>query len=152
MPGDGPQMVCFTDATRRAPWRIRRGMLNIPVRQALGAAGGALVAVPLGVLALALIRSWNLLAVVVALGAAGGWLAVTARPGGEPVLRYLWRSLWARRAVVEYRGRKGRLYIGLCPVPPDEIARGDTVRLRSSAVEIDPRRVGARGEILPPAG
>jgi len=152
MPGDGPQMVCFTDATRRAPWRIRRGMLNIPVRQALGAVGCALVAVPLGVLALALIRSWNLLAVVVALGAAGGWLAVTARHGGEPVLRYLWRSLWARRAVVEYRGRKGRLYVGLCPVPPDEIARGDTIRLRSSAVEIDPRRVGARGEILPPAG
>lgn len=152
MPGDGPQMVCFTDATRRAPWRIRRGHLNIPVRQALGAAGGALAALPLGALAVALAGSWNLLAIVVALGGASGWLAVTARPGGEPVLRYLWRSLRARRAVVDYRGRRGRLYVGLCPVPGEEIARGDTIRLRSSAVEIDPRRVGARGEILAPRG
>jgi hypothetical protein len=151
MTGDGPQMVCFSDATRRAPWRIRRGLLNIPVRQTVGAAGGAVLAVPLGALMLALAHSWNLLAIVVAVGGAFGWLAVTARPGGEPVLRYLWRSLWARRALVEYRGRKGRLFVGLCPVPDREIARGDTILLRSSALEVDPRRVGGRGEILPPA-
>jgi hypothetical protein len=152
MPGDGPQMVCFSEATRRAPWRIRRGVVNIPVRQAAGVGGGALLAAPLGAVLVAVLGSWNLLAVVVALGAAGGGLAVTARPGGEPVARHLWRTVWARRALVEYRGRKGRLYVGLCPVPVEEIARGDRVVLRSSAVEIDPARVGERGEILPGRG
>jgi hypothetical protein len=147
--GDGPQMVCFSEATRRAPWRIRRGVVNIPVRQAVGAGAGALTALPVGMLLVAATGSWNLLAIVVALGAASGWLVVTARPGGEPVVRYLWRSLWARRARVEYRGRTGRLYVGLCPVPAGEIARGDRIVLRSSAVEIDPARVGERGEILP---
>jgi hypothetical protein len=147
--GDGPQMVCFSDATRRAPWRIRRGVVNIPVRQAVGAGAGALVALPVGILSVAATGSWNMLAIFVALGAASGWLVVTARPGGEPVVRYLWRSLWARRALVEYRGRKGRLYVGLCPVPGGEIARGDRIVLQSSAVEIDPARVGERGEILP---
>ncbi|HET6952894.1 MAG TPA: hypothetical protein VFI47_21100 [Acidimicrobiales bacterium] len=149
MPGDGPQMVCFSEATRRAPWRIRRGVVNIPVRQAAGVVGGALVAAPAGALLVGLVGSWNLLAVMVALGAAAGGLAVTARPGGEPVVRHLWRAAWSRRAVVDYRGRKGRLYVGLCPVPVDEIARGDRVVLRSSAVEIDPALVGERGEILP---
>jgi hypothetical protein len=142
-------MVCFSDATRRAPWRIRRGVVNIPVRQAVGAGAGALIALPVGMLLVAATGSWNLLAILVALSAAVGWLVVTARPGGEPVVRYLWRSLWARRAVVEYRGRKGRLYVGLCPVPAGEIAHGDRIVLRSSAVEIDPARVGERGEILP---
>jgi hypothetical protein len=149
MPGDGPQMVCFSEATRRAPWRIRRGAVNIPVRQAVGVVAGALACLPVGALLVGLVGSWNLLAIVVALGAAGGWLAVTARPGGEPVVRHLWRTLWARRALVEYRGRKGRLYVGLCPVPTEEIARGDRVVVRSSAIEIDPARVGERGEILP---
>jgi hypothetical protein len=64
------------------------------------------------------------------------------------VVRHLWRTLWARRALVEYRGRKGRLYVGLCPVPTEEIARGDRVVVRSSAIEIDPARVGERGDIL----
>ncbi len=149
MPGDGPQMVCFSEAARRVPWRIRRGVVNIPVRQAVGVAGGALVAAPIGALLVDLFGSWNLFTGVVALGAAGGGLAVTARPGGEPVARHLWRALWARHALVEYRGRKGRLYVGLCPVPVEEIARGDRVLLRSSAIEIDPARVGERGETLP---
>lgn len=152
MPGDGPQMVCFSDATRRAPWRIRRGALNIPVRQVVGAALGVLVVAPAAALAYGVVGSWNLLAIVVAVGGAGGWLAVTARPGGEPVARHLWRTVRARRALVEYRGRKGRLYVGLCPVPVEEIARGDTIVLRSSAVEVDPSRVGERGQLLPVTG
>jgi hypothetical protein len=38
--------------------------------------------------------------------------------------------------------------VGLCPVPIDEISRGDTVLLRSSAVEVNPKLVGERGEML----
>jgi hypothetical protein len=152
VPGDGPQMVCFSDATRRAPWRIRRGVLNIPVRQVVGVAAGALVLAPVAALTMSLIRSWNLLAMLIALGGAAGWLAVTARPGGEPVGHHLWRTIRARRALVDYRGRKGRLYVGLCPVPVEEIARGDRIVLRSSAVEVDPARVGERGQVLPGPG
>lgn len=149
MPGDHPTMICFTEATRRAPWRIRHGIVNIPVRQAVGVVGGMVLVAPVGALLMGLVHSWNVMAGVLALGAAGGVLAVNARPGGEPVLRYLWRAVWARRAVVEYRGRRGRLYVGLCPLPVEEISRGDTVLLRWSAVEVDPSRVGTRGEMLP---
>jgi hypothetical protein len=149
VPRDAPTMVCFTEATRRAPWRIRHGPIDVPVRHVVGALGGMVVLAPLGALLTGLFGSWNLLAGAIALGAVGGVLAVTSRPGGEPLPRHLWRALWARRGLVAYRGRRGRLYVGLCPVPPGEVARGDPVLLRRSAVEIDPRRVGARGEVLP---
>lgn len=142
-------MVCFSDATRRAPWRIRHGIINVPVRQVAGCLAGMVVCAPLGAVLTGLFGSWNLMTGALALGATGGTLVVNARPGGEPLPRYLWRALWARRAVVDYRGRKGRLYVGLCPVPVDEICRGDGVVLRSSAVEVDPARVGERGEMLP---
>jgi hypothetical protein len=143
-------MVCFSEATRKPAWRVRRGAINIPVRQAAGFLGGALVAAPLGAALVALVGSWSFLTGACALGAVAGALVVSARPGGEPLPHYLWRALRARRALVEYRGRKGRLYVGLCPVPTGEISRGDTVVLRSSAVEMSPRLVGERGEILTP--
>jgi hypothetical protein len=108
------------------------------------------VAAPLGAALVALVGSWSFLTGACALGAVAGALVVSARPGGEPLPHYLWRALRARRALVEYRGRKGRLYVGLCPVPTGEISRGDTVVLRSSAVEVSPRLVGERGEILTP--
>jgi len=149
MAGDRPTMICFSEATRRAPLRIRHGIVNIPVRQAAGFVGGVVVVAPFGALLMGLFGSWNVMSGAMALGAVGGVLAVNARPGGEPLLRYLCRALWARRALVEYRGRRGRLYVGLCPVPVDEIARGDRLVLRSSAVEVDPSRVGSRGEMLP---
>lgn len=142
-------MICFSEATRRAPWRIRHGIVNIPVRQAAGFVGGMVVVAPLGALLMSLFGSWNVMTGVMALGAVTGVLTVNARPAGEPLPRYLWRALWARRALVEYRGRRGRLYVGLCPVPVDEISRGDVLVLRSSAVEVDPSRVGSRGEVLP---
>lgn len=150
MPSTGPTMVCFSEATRKPAWRVRRGAINIPVRQAAGFLGGALVAAPLGAALVALVGSWSFLTGACALGAVAGALVVSARPGGEPLPHYLWRALRARRALVEYRGRKGRLYVGLCPVPTGEISRGDTVVLRSSAVEMSPRLVGERGEILTP--
>ncbi|HEX6417271.1 MAG TPA: hypothetical protein VFZ77_02200 [Acidimicrobiales bacterium] len=142
-------MICFTEATRRAPLRIRHGIIDVPVRQAVGFAAGLLAAAPAGAALMALFGSWNVMSGALAVGAAVGVVAVNARPGGEPVLRYLWRALRARRALVDYRGRRGRLHVGLCPVPVDEIARGDRVLLRSSAVEVDPARVGPRGEMLP---
>jgi hypothetical protein len=142
-------MICFTEATRKAPWRIRRGVVNIPVRQAAAFVGGMLVCAPVGAVLMGLFGSWNFLTGAAALGAVVGVLAVNARPGGESLPGHLWRAFWARRAVVDYRGRKGRLYVGLCPVPVEEISRGDRVILRSSAIEINPARVGARGEILP---
>jgi hypothetical protein len=148
VPGTGPTMVCFSEATRKPAWRIRRGAINIPVRQAAGFIAGALVAAPIGAALTALAGSWTFLTGACALGAVAGALTVSARPGGEPLPHYLWRALWARRARVEYRGRKGRLYVGLCPVPIDEISRGDTVLLRSSAVEVNPKLVGERGEML----
>jgi hypothetical protein len=150
VPSTGPSMVCFSEATRKPAWRIRRGVINIPVRQAAGFLGGALLAAPLGAALVALFGSWSFLTGACALGAVAGALAVSARPGGEPLPHYLFRAARARRALVEYRGRKGRLYVGLCPVPTSEISRGDTVLLRSSAVEVSPRLVGERGEILPP--
>jgi len=150
VPSTGPSMVCFSEATRKPAWRIRRGVINIPVRQAAGFLGGALLAAPLGAALVALFGSWSFLTGACALGAVGGALAVSARPGGEPLPHYLFRAARARRALVEYRGRKGRLYVGLCPVPTSEISRGDTVVLQSSAVEVSPRLVGERGEILTP--
>jgi hypothetical protein len=149
MARDEPTMVCFSEATRRAPWRIRHGVINVPVRQAAACVGGMVVLAPVGAVLTGLFGSWNVMAGALALGAVGGALAVSARPGGESLPRYLWRAVRARRAVVDYRGRKGRLYVGLCPVPVGEICRGDRVVLRSSAVEIDSARVGPRGEILP---
>jgi hypothetical protein len=143
-------MVCFSEATRKPAWRIRRGPINIPVRQAAGFLGGAIVAAPLGAALVALFGSWSFLTGACALGAVAGALGVSARPGGEPLPHYLFRAARARRALVEYRGRKGRLYVGLCPVPTSEISRGDTVVLQSSAVEVSPRLVGERGEILTP--
>jgi hypothetical protein len=143
-------MVCFSEATRKPAWRIRRGAINIPVRQAAGFLGGVLLAAPLGAALVALFGSWSFLTGACALGAVAGALAVSARPGGEPLPHYMFRAAWARRALVDYRGRKGRLYVGLCPVPASEISRGDTVLLRSAAVEVSPRLVGERGEILPP--
>ena len=148
MPGTGPTMVCFSEATRKPAWRIRRGAINIPIRQAAGFIGGALLAAPLGAALVALFGSWSFLTGACALGAVAGTLAVSARPGGEPLPHYLWRAVRARRALVDYRGRKGRLYVGLCPVPTGEISRGDTVVLQSSAVEVSPHLVGERGELL----
>lgn len=150
MPSTGPSMVCFSEATRKPAWRIRRGVINIPVRQAAGFLLGVLLAAPLGAALVALFGSWSFLTGACALGAVAGALAVSARPGGEPLPHYLFRAARARRALVDYRGRKGRLYVGLCPVPTSEISRGDTVLLRSAAVEVSPRLVGERGEILPP--
>src|SRR4029453_10895695 len=70
----------------------------------------------------ALAGSWTFLTGACALGAVAGALTVSARPGGEPLPRYLWRALWARRARVEYRGGPrrppGRAGPGAPPRPP----------------------------------
>jgi hypothetical protein len=143
-----PTMICLTDALAKPRWRWRRGTITIELRSAAGLGLGALAATPLSAVTWSLIADPRAAALPLTMGALAGWVIAVAQPSGESLAGYVVRALRARRSVVEYRGRKGRLYVGLCPVPVDEIARGDRVLLRSSAVEVHPDRVGSRGEIL----
>lgn len=141
-------MICLTEALAKPRWRWRRGTITIELRTLAGLGLGALAATPISVVTWSLIADPRAAALPLTVGAFLGWVIAVAQPSGESLAGYVVRAARARRSVVEYRGRKGRLYVGLCPVPVDEIARSDRVLLQSSAVEVHPANVGPRGEIV----
>jgi len=144
-----PMLVIYTDVARKAPmdFPLRSLRRTIPVRPLVGGVLGALVfglpfSAPFWLLHWVLPAIWT-----ICLWGALGALTAFDSLRDESLLRRLVAFVRGQRQRVVLDGHRVRLYLDCTPIT--SIEHG-TWRLVPSAVPIDPRLVGPRGEIRVP--